>query len=325
MSGGRRPVVVSLGVHIVDILGRPVTHIPPGQGRQLLDEIRITAAGTAAGTSVDLAKLGADVIAMGAIGDDLLADFLTMVLGQHGVQTRLLARKTGVQTSATMLPIRPNGERPALHTPGATASLTLADIDLDAIATAAVLHIGGPDVLGRFGGEPLRSVLEFARARGVTTTMDVLAPGDPVAWTRLLPLLPYVDYFLPNSEQLGRLTGTADLTAAARAVVARGPAAVLASRGENGCALVTAGERRDYPAFPAPVVDTTGCGDATTAGFIAGLLRGWPPQDAAWLAMAAAALVVSGLGSDAGIVDLPGTLDVIRAHAPGGVAARLAG
>lgn len=68
--------VVSLGVHIVDILGRPVTHIPPGQGRQLLDEIRITAAGTAAGTSVDLAKLGAEVIAMGAIGDDRLADFL---------------------------------------------------------------------------------------------------------------------------------------------------------------------------------------------------------------------------------------------------------
>ena len=124
-------MIVSLGVHIVDILGRPVTHIPPGQGRQLLDEIRITAAGTAAGTSVDLAKLGADVIAMGAVGDDQLADFLISVLGKHGVDTRLLARKPGAQTSATMLPIRPNGERPALHAPGATALLTLADIDLD--------------------------------------------------------------------------------------------------------------------------------------------------------------------------------------------------
>ncbi len=59
MTAGEPAVIVSLGVHIVDILGRPVTGIPPGQGRQLLDEIRITAAGTAAGTSVDLAKLGA--------------------------------------------------------------------------------------------------------------------------------------------------------------------------------------------------------------------------------------------------------------------------
>ena len=51
--------VISIGIHIVDILGRPVTSIPPGQNVDLLEEIRITVAGTAAGTSVDLAKLGA--------------------------------------------------------------------------------------------------------------------------------------------------------------------------------------------------------------------------------------------------------------------------
>jgi sugar/nucleoside kinase (ribokinase family) len=317
--------VVSLGVHIVDILGRPVTRIPPGQGRQLLDEIRITAAGTAAGTSVDLAKLGAEVIAMGAVGDDRLADFLTWLLDGYGIDTRLLARKPGLQTSATMLPIRPNGERPALHAPGATSSLTRADVDLDVIATADVLHVGGPDVLGRFAGEPLRGVLEFARNNGVITTMDVLSPGDEVAWTRLRPLLAFVDYFLPNEEQLGRLTGCAGLDEAAREVLALGPEAVLVSRGAEGSALVTADRFLDYPAFPAQVVDTTGCGDACSAGFITGLLRGWPPQDAAWLAMAAASLVVTGLGSDAGIVDLDGTLDVLRRHAPAEVAARIFG
>src|SRR5260370_8197247 len=130
--------VVSLGVHIVDILGRPVTHIPPGQGRQLLDEIRITVAGTAAGTSADLAKLGAQVTAMGAIGDDLLADFLIAVLGSYGIETRLLARKPGVQTSATMLPIRPNGERPALHAPGPTASLTPPSFTLAILPTPPI-------------------------------------------------------------------------------------------------------------------------------------------------------------------------------------------
>jgi sugar/nucleoside kinase (ribokinase family) len=316
-------LVVSLGVHIVDVLGRPVTHIPPGQGRQLLDEIRITAAGTAAGTSVDLAKLGARVVAMGAVGDDLLADFLTSVLTRHGVATDLLARKPGVQTSATMLPIRPNGERPALHTPGATASLELSDVDRDTIAAAAVLHVGGPDVLGAFAGEPLRSVLQHARANGVTTTMDVLTPGDAATWARLRPLLPFVDYFLPNEEQLGRLTETDDVALGAARVLACGPTAVLASRGEHGCALVTEDGRLDYPAFPAKVVDTTGCGDACSAGFIIGLLRGWALQDAALLGMAAASLVVSGLGSDAGIVDLEGTLDVIRRHAPAEVTSRL--
>ncbi len=314
--------VVSLGVHIVDVLGRPVSHIPPGQGRQILDEIRITAAGTAAGTSVDLAKLGAEVVAMGAVGDDRLADFLVSVLDGYGIDTSRLARKQGVQTSATMLPIRPNGERPALHAPGATARLTGEDIDLAAIEAADVLHVGGPDVLGRFAGEPLRGVLEFARGKGVTTTMDVLSTCDAQAWARLRPLMPYVQYFMPNSDQLAALTGATDLTAAARQVLALGTEAVLVSCGAEGCALVTPDGRVDVPAFPAEVVDTTGCGDACSAGFITGLLNGWPLTDAAWLAMAAASLVASGLGSDAGIVDLDGTLEVLRRHAPDDVIRR---
>jgi len=59
-SGARRPVgrVTVLGAHILDVLGRPVEAIPPGQRSARLQEIKATAAGTAAGTGVDLAKLG---------------------------------------------------------------------------------------------------------------------------------------------------------------------------------------------------------------------------------------------------------------------------
>jgi sugar/nucleoside kinase (ribokinase family) len=317
--------VVSLGVHIVDILGRPVTHIPLGQGRALLDEIRITAAGTAAGTSVDLVKLGAEVTAMGAIGDDMLGGLLVSLLDGYGVDTRLLARKAGLRTSATILPIRPNGERPALHMPGATPSLTAADISLDAIASADVLHVGGPDVLGPFAGSQLRGVLEFARDRGLITTMDVLSPGDAAAWQRLRELLPYVQYFLPNSDQLAALTGTADLDAAAARVLALGTEAVLVSRAADGAALITGQGRADLPALPVDVVDTTGCGDAVTAGFITGLLRGWPLEAAAWLSMAAASQVAGGLGSDAGITGFDTTLEIMRAHAPAGVLAAVPG
>ena len=60
--------VTVLGAHILDVLGRPVEEIPPGQGSVRLKEIRATAAGTAAGTGVDLAKLGARVLAVGALG-----------------------------------------------------------------------------------------------------------------------------------------------------------------------------------------------------------------------------------------------------------------
>jgi sugar/nucleoside kinase (ribokinase family) len=53
--------IVCLGVHILDVHGRPIEEIPPGQGGARIQQIRLSAAGTAAGTAVDLAKLGADV------------------------------------------------------------------------------------------------------------------------------------------------------------------------------------------------------------------------------------------------------------------------
>jgi sugar/nucleoside kinase (ribokinase family)/kynurenine formamidase len=315
--------VACLGAHIVDVLGRPVAHIPEGQGRQLLDEIRVTAAGTAAGTAVDLAKLGLDVVSLGAIGSDRLGEFLLAVLQDHGIDTRHLTRKDAVQTSATMLPIRPNGERPALHVPGATPLLVRGDIDLHDVGPVGAVHVGGADVLGHFAGDPLRDILVEARAAGAITTLDVLAPGDPDTWERLGPLLEHVTYFLPNEDQLRRLAGTDDLVEAAGAAIQRGVEAVLVSCGAAGCLLVTGREQWSIPAFDVEVVDTTGCGDAASAGFLTGVLAGWSLEDSAWLAMAAAALVVGGLGSDAGIVDLAGTIQLLERHAPPAVGDRV--
>ena len=50
---------IAMGVHVLDVLVRPVEAIPEGQGGQLVYEISITAAGSAGGTAMVLAKLGA--------------------------------------------------------------------------------------------------------------------------------------------------------------------------------------------------------------------------------------------------------------------------
>src|SRR6185312_4519467 len=105
--------VVTLGVHVVDVLVRPVEQIPEGQGGALVEQIRITPAGPAGGTAVTLAKLGAEVRSAGAIGTDALGDVLVDLLGRFGVDASLLVRREEVQTSSSVLPIRPDGSRPA--------------------------------------------------------------------------------------------------------------------------------------------------------------------------------------------------------------------
>jgi sugar/nucleoside kinase (ribokinase family) len=79
---------------------------------------------------------------------------------------------------------------------------------------------------------------------------------------------------------------------------------VAVTRGANGARVVTAGGTADVPAFDVTVVDTTGCGDAFSAGFIVGTKQGRNPQEAAVLGCAAAALVAQGLGSAHGDFDL---------------------
>ena len=76
---------IALGVHVVDVLARRVEVIPEGQGGQLVDSIRITAAGPAGGTALTLAKLGAEVRSAGAIGSDALGDVLVDLLTRAGV------------------------------------------------------------------------------------------------------------------------------------------------------------------------------------------------------------------------------------------------
>jgi sugar/nucleoside kinase (ribokinase family) len=310
--------ITVLGACILDVLGRPVEAIPPGQGSARLTEIKATAAGTAAGSAVDLAKLGARVRVIGALGDDLLGDIVTAAMARHGVETGGLVRKNGVQTSATILPIRPNGERPALHVPGATRMFTRADIDLRHLAGSRALLIGAPDALAGMTGEELAEVAKAAKECGALVAVDVLHPGRPQDLKRLAPLLAQTDWFLPNADQLLALTGRADLAVAIADLLALGTDGVAVTLGADGC-LVASGRNPApvaLPALPVDVVDTTGCGDGFTAGMLAGLLLGADPIDAAWIGIACGSLVATGLGSDAGIVSMEQVLEFLSGAHP---------
>lgn len=315
-----KPKVVSLGIHIVDILGRPVTHIPHGQHVALLEEIRITVAGTAAGTSIDLAKLGAEVYAMGAIGEDELGNFLIDTMRRYGVNTEGLVRKAGVQTSATMLPIRPNGERPALHVTGANGELTYEDLNLDIIAEADYLHMGGASLLPKFDGEPMARALKFAKAQDVITTFDQVAFNHPNLREIVTVCMPYTDYFMPGFEEAVMMCGLTDRQEVIKFFLDAGAKHTIFKMGGEGSSIAYRENGRIHesrvPALKAPIVDSTGCGDAYCAGFIMGLSMGWELEKCAKLGTAAGGLVIQGLGSDAGIIDLEQTIEFMNTAEP---------
>jgi sugar/nucleoside kinase (ribokinase family) len=303
--------VIAIGIHVLDVLVRPVESIPEGDMGQLVEQIAFSPAGTAGGTAVTLAKLGARVRSAGAVGTDAIGDLLVTLLERYGVDTSLLQRREGVQTSTTVLPIRPNGDRPAFHVVGANGAYGADDAPYAEIASATHLHVGGPEF---FGPEGAARILAHARDAGVVTSADLAVPGGiPGMLPVVAPSLPYLDYLLPNVEQLTGFAETDDPIEAARIFLKHGVGCVAATRGARGALVVHAAGVEEAAAFAVDVVDTSGCGDAFSAGFMSGIALGRTPKDAAILGNAVAGLVASGLGSDFGDFDLE-TADAFAAE-----------
>lgn len=301
-----------IGLYILDVLGRPVTAIPEGGNVDFIEEIRLTVAGTAGGTIVDCAKLGLKTLAVGAVGNDEKADWVLATMERHGIDISGMQRLEGVPTSATILNVRPNGDRPALHVRGASDHFDVAPADYDQVLAPPIIHLGGTGLLRRLDGEPSRTLLAEAKRRGRTVTFDLIAANADTA-ALVDPLLPFIDYFMPSIEEALVMSGTTTVEDAAGYYLDRGVTCCCFTLGGDGAFYAHRdGTRERMPSFVVDVVDTTGCGDAFDAGFITALHHRMRPQDALRFAQASAALVATGLGSDAGIVSFEETLAFSR-------------
>ena len=88
-------------------------------------------------------------------------------------------------------------------------------------------------------------------------------------------MLPHVDFFLPNDDEAGRLTGESNTQRQARQLLRYGCDTVVITMGERGALLMNRRETIEMPAFVTQVVDPSGAGDAFAAGVIVGVLEKW--------------------------------------------------
>ncbi|HFG0984551.1 TPA: carbohydrate kinase family protein, partial [Klebsiella pneumoniae] len=197
---------VFVGLTILDIAGRPVVAIPPRGGVAFIEQIRLNPAGTAAGANINAAKLGIRTAAVACLGEDEKADFILASYARLGIDCSLIQRTALKETSATILPIRPNGERPALHCRGASDALFVSEAEFDAVLDCRFLHHGGTGLLAAMDQGQSTRLLQAAKARGVTTSFDLIAPNEETL-ELLRPLLPSVDYFMPSLEEAAFLSG----------------------------------------------------------------------------------------------------------------------
>ena len=297
-----------VGLVVLDVLGRPIEKIPEGGNLEYIEELRLTVAGTAGGTVIDCAKLGLSTLGVGAVGDDEKADFVISTLEKFGVDTSGFERLKGIPTSSTILNIRTNGERPALHLRGACDHFLPPPKDKINIFDCNVFHLGGTGLLKKLDGPVSVQLLKDAKEKGCITTWDLIGATEQTI-NIVKPLLPHIDYFMPSIEEASLMSGLNDPKDVGKFYLDNGAKNCVFTMGGEGSLFINNSELIKTPAFDVKVVDTTGCGDAFDAGMIAAIVKGFDIEKALNFATITSGLVATGLGSDAGIISFDDSLE----------------
>ena len=298
--------VIAMGVHVVDVLARPIEEIPRGPGRPAGRRDPHHRRGLRRGDRGDAGQArrrGAQRRARSA--PTRSATCCSTCSARHGIDTGLLVRRTDVQTSASVLPIRPDGSRPAFHVVGANAHYTADDAAVGRHRRGDAPPPRRPRVHGRRGGGEDPLLRPRARRR------DLGRPAGPRrAGRRILdwiaPALEHLDHLLPNDEQVLGFTGADDLerrlprAARPRRRLRRRHGAAPTARSWSTPAG-SSGSRRTPSTSSTRPAAATPSPPATCAGSRSDAAG----RDAAVLGCAAAALVAQGLGTDHGASTSP--------------------
>lgn len=293
-TGAPRPPVLVVGDVNTDVVVVLAGEPAPGSDRPAT--ITSRGGGAGANVAVHLAGQGVDVVLAGAVGDDAPGTGLAAGLRAAGVRTALQL-VPGVATGTVVSLVEPDGQRSMLTDRG--ANLALRGEDLPAPAPGGHLHLSGYTLLDERSRAAGLAALSAARAAGCTVSVDPASTGPlaAVGVDRWYADTAGVTLLLPNRDEALLLSGCREPDAAAQALSER-YAAVAVSLGAEGALWAAGGTVLHRPAVPASVLDTTGAGDAFTAGVLAGWLAD-PGGDPA-------AVLDAGLALAARVVARPG-------------------
>jgi ribokinase len=273
----------------------------PGAGETVFGtDSEIGPGGKGQNQAIAAARLGASVSVLACVGDDAFGAAARDLWRREGLRTAYVRTVADQPTGMAFIMLDAQGQNRIIVVPGANSALGPADSDAaeDTIAGAAV-------VVAQFES-PVAAVecaLTLARRHGVLTVLNP-APAREVSDA----LLGLADVITPNESEARALTGVAvennNPGPAARALRARGPRAVVLTMGEVGAYILDEAGGRQVPGLPAPVLDTTGAGDAFTGALAVALARGMNLDEAVAYANLAGAFcvtrsgVVPGLGTE---------------------------
>ncbi|MFJ9196015.1 carbohydrate kinase family protein [Streptomyces flaveolus] len=297
MTTGPGGALLVVGDVVTDVVARH--RGPLATGTDTAASIRRLPGGAGANVACWAAYAGCgDVRMLGRVGADAAAWHERELLA-HGVRPLLVV--DGSAPTGTVICLVDTGasaERTFLTDSGASLRLEPGDWSDALLDGVARLHLSGYLLFSEPGRALVEVALAAAHARGVPVSLDPASAGflTDLGVDRVLGLIEGVDVLLPSRDEACLLTGLPD-GADAAAKLSRHVPLVIAKQGAEGALVARSGAVcARVPAVPASPRDSTGAGDAFTGAFLAALVAGATPEDAATEGCRAGAVAVERLG-----------------------------
>lgn len=253
-----------VGSNMVDL----ITYVNrmPGPGETLeAPTFEMGCGGKGANQAVAAARLGADVMMVTRVGEDVFADNTIRNLESFGVDTRHVRKVAGKSSGVAPIFVEQSGENSILIVKGANADLLPAEVDK---AADDLRQCGLILMQMEVPVETVYHTIALAAENGIETILNpapAAADLDPERINK-------VTFLVPNESELALLSGLPtgtdeDIVTAARSLISRGIRTVIVTLGGRGARMITATEVVNIAPVKVTPKDTTGAGDAFIGSF----------------------------------------------------------
>lgn len=291
----QKPAFVAvLGAAAVDITIR-VKEFPSPDGIVMAERQESSPGGSGGNVAEGIARLGYPVRFLGVIGDDENGRLLRGSFETSGVDTRFIRIAKGERTASCFIAVNRKGER-LIFSLGGTAIFTRPEeLDLATLKDASVLYIADA-----FPEVALSAVQALpAEARTVYCPGGLMVNLGKAFYE---PVLAKVDVAAFNRVEAQAVTGMADPQEALIRLTEMGVRIAVITCGAEGAVFCENGKQIHISAVPVfNIADTTGAGDAFSAGLVAGMLEGFSMADCVRLACEVAAHKIQFQGAREGL------------------------
>ena len=251
--------------------------------------------GSACNTVIGIGSLGGSARFVGKCGSDKMGKLIEDDLKRQNVEPALL--RADSPTGCSLSIITPDAQRSMFTYLGASAETRPEEITVDSFKDAAVVLVEGYLL---YNPDLIKTSLAAAQKAGAKIALD-LASYTVVAESKELLehlVVTYVDILIANEDEAEAYTGYSDERQALEALAAKTDIAVL-KVGPRGSYVTHAGDTIAVkPMGDGKALDTTGAGDLWAAGFLFGLVKGYPIEQCGRLGSACGYEVCQGIGAN---------------------------